>query len=223
MRYEQLAPFIPGEDGSWDTRTAAHLLRRAGFGASSQEIQQAVTNGLEAAVEDLFDDAESEEAEFQDTFKRISGSFIEFGDAGALQAWWCYRMMKTNVPLREKLTLFWHGHFATSIAKVEDTYLMHKQIETIRSHAWGNLRDLVAAIARDPAMLVYLDGDSNTKEHPNENFARELMELFTIGIGNYTEHDVLEAARAFTGWQRTNQAQFTFNPDLHDGKRKEFL
>jgi uncharacterized protein (DUF1800 family) len=223
MRREQFAPFVPSQDGPWDAQAAAHLLRRSGFGASKGEIEAAVAKGLEATVEDLFDDAAAQEAQFAETFERINGTFTDFGDPGQLQAWWCYRMMSTGTPLREKLTLFWHGHFATSIHKVENAYLMHRQIELLRQHAWGNFRDLVAGIGVDSAMLVYLDGDANTKEHPNENFARELMELFTVGIGNYTEKDVLEAARALTGWQRLSEANFQFNPELHDGGRKEFL
>jgi uncharacterized protein (DUF1800 family) len=131
-------------------------------------------------------------------------------------------MRQTRTPLREKLTLFWHGHFATSYQKVEEIYLLYRQGETLRRHAWGNFRDLVLAVARDPAMLVYLDGEANTKEHPNENFARELMELFTLGIGHYTEKDVLAAARAFTGWHRDGH-KFVFHADQHDGGPKEFL
>lgn len=223
MRREHFASYTPGHDGPWDAKTAAHLLRRAGFGATRAEIDAAVEKGLEAAVEDLFDDAEAQEAEFADTFGRICGTFVDFADAGQLQAWWCYRMMHSRTPLREKLTLFWHGHFATSVNKVEESYPLHLQNETLRKHAWGNFRELVLAITKDPAMLVYLDGEVNTKEHPNENFAREVMELFTVGIGNYTERDVLEAARAFTGWQRTAPATVTFNAELHDSGRKEFL
>jgi uncharacterized protein (DUF1800 family) len=131
-------------------------------------------------------------------------------------------MLKTNSPLREKLTLFWHGHFATSVHKVEDSELMQRQIDTLRRLAWGDFRELVLAVARDPAMLVWLDGESSTKQHPNENFSRELMELFTCGIGNYTERDVLEAARAFTGWHREG-SEFTFHADDHDFDRKTFL
>jgi uncharacterized protein (DUF1800 family) len=131
-------------------------------------------------------------------------------------------MLTTRTPLREKLTLFWHGHFATSFHKVEELYLMHRQCETLRRLAWGNFRDLVTAVSRDPAMLVYLDGESSTKEKPNENFARELMELFTIGVGHYTEKDVREAARAFTGWHRDG-AKFHFNGEAHDHGDKELL
>ncbi len=223
MPGDHFAQFDVGRDGPWDSRTAAHLLRRTGFGATRAEVDAAVAKGLEATVEDLFDDGAAQESEFQETFKRISGNFADFADIGQLQAWWCYRMMKSATPLREKLTLFWHGHFSTSVQKVEESYLMHVQNETLRTHAWGNFRDLVIAISQDPAMLVYLDGESNTKEHPNENFAREVMELFTVGIGNYTERDVLEAARAFTGRQRVSQAIFQFNGELHDNGRKEFL
>ena len=157
-----LAPYAVGKDGPWDSKTAAHLLRRSGFGASRQQISEAVESGLEDAVEDLFDDAEAQEATFQDTFVRISGSFVDFSDPGQLQSWWCYRMLTTSTPLKEKLTLFWHSHFATSYTKVEDMYLMHLQSETLRKHAWGNFHDLLLAITKDPAMLLYLDGEANT-------------------------------------------------------------
>jgi uncharacterized protein (DUF1800 family) len=207
---------------TWDARAAAHLLRRAGFGASPAEVARAVELGLEGAVRDLFDEGKEQEAQFQETFRRVSGSFVDFSDAGQLQAWWCYRMLTTRTPLREKLTLFWHGHFATSYHKVEDVFLMHLQCETLRRLAWGNFRDLVLAVSRDPAMLVYLDGESSTKDQPNENFARELMELFTLGIGHYTEKDVKEAARAFTGWHRDG-AKFKFEVEAHDDGDKELL
>ena len=182
-------------DAPWDARAAAHLLRRAGFGASPAEIARAIEQGLDGTIKDLFDDGKEQEAQFQETFRRLSGSFVDFSDIAQLQAWWCYRMLTTRTPLREKLTLFWHGHFATSYRKVEDIYLMHQQCETLRRLVWSNFRDLVLAVSRNPAMLVYLDGESSTKENPNENFARELMELFTIGVGHYTEADVRGAAR----------------------------
>jgi uncharacterized protein (DUF1800 family) len=227
MPLVHFAPYEPGNDARWDGKTyIAHLLRRTGFGAPPADLdrvlKQAEGEGLEAAVKALFDEAEDQEAEFQDTFERLRGEFADFGQPDQLKAWWCYRLMRTRTPLREKLTLFWHGHFATSVAKVEDTYLMHRQIETLRKLAWGNLADLVLAVSRDPAMLAYLDGESNTKAHPNENYARELLELFTLGLGSYTEKDVREAARAFTGWHR-NDAEFAFDADAHDDGEKEFL
>jgi len=217
-----LDPFVPGPSDPFDRRKAAHLLRRAGFGAAPAAIDRAVAEGMEQTVESLFDEATEEEDFYQKTFRAINGPLTNFGDIGAAQAWWVYRMMTTRAPLREKLTLFWHGHFATGFEKVDNSRLMHQQVETIRRHAWGNVRELTLAIARDPAMVVWLDGESNTKEHPNENFARELMELFTCGIGHYTESDVREAARAFTGWHR-DKTQFAFNAGDHDAGRKHFL
>ena len=222
MSPDLLAPLVPGPSDPFDRRKAAHLLRRAGFGASPAAIDRAVAEGMEATVENLFDEATDEEDAYQKTFEAINGRLMNFGEIEPEQAWWVYRMMTTRAPLREKLTLFWHGHFATGYEKVDSPRLMHQQIETIRRHAWGNIRELTLAIARDPAMVVWLDGESSTKEHPNENFARELMELFTCGIGHYTETDVQEAARAFTGWHRDG-AEFVFQADDHDPGRKHFL
>ncbi len=219
-----LIPYEPGPADPFDHRKAAHLLRRSGFGAAPDEVTKAVEVGFEGTVDALFDAsvAEQQDAEFQAAFDAVSGKLASFGETEGLQAWWIYRMIQSRTPLREKLTLFWHGHFATSNEKVENSWLMHRQIETLRRLALGNIRDLTLAMAHDPAMIVWLDGESNTKEHPNENFARELMELFTCGIGNYTESDVREAARAFTGWHREN-ANFAFRPDDHDPGRKKFL
>ncbi len=117
------------------------------------------------------------------------------------QAWWFRRMLKTKAPLREKMTLFWHDHFATSIQKVKQPYLLIRQNQLFRSEAFGSFRDLTQSILLDPAMMLYLDTESSKKGQPNENFAREVMELFTLGEGNYTEQDIHEAARAFTGYQ----------------------
>lgn len=214
--------YIPSAAEPFDARRAAHLLRRAGFGAAPGEVAAAVHKGLEETIDDLFAGADDEEQEFERTFNAIGGRFVNAGDGGVCQGWWLYRMLTTRVPLREKLALFWHGHFATSIHKVGDTQLMLQQIDTFRRLGFGSLRELVLAVAKDPAMIVWLDGESNVKEHPNENFARELMELFTCGIGNYTEQDVREAARAFTGWHR-NGPQFAFNSDVHDVGPKKIL
>jgi uncharacterized protein (DUF1800 family) len=219
---EHFAPWTPTAEDPFDARKAAHLLRRAGFGAAPAEIARVVDQGLEATVEELLSDDEEQEAQFELLYADIAGSLVDDADVGAVQAFWIHRMVRTRRPLREKLTLFWHGHFATSYHKVEDAALMRQQIDVLRRLALGNFRDLVTAVAHDPAMLVYLDGESSTAEHPNENFARELMELFTCGIGHYTEHDVLEGARAFTGWHREGM-QFVFHADQHDTGRKEFL
>ncbi len=139
-----------------------------------------------------------------------------------LGLWWANRMLTTRRPLEEKLTLFWHGHFATGENKVRDYRMMLRQNEMLRANASGTLRDLLMGILKDPAMLVYLDNGENVKTHPNENFGRELLELFTMGVGHYTERDVRAAARAFTGW--TNDVLvFKFDADQHDFGDKTFL
>src|SRR5262249_24899385 len=141
-----------------------------------------------------------------------------------LQKWWLCRMVQTSRPLQEKLTLFWHGHFATSIFKVDSAYYMWLQNETMRKHASGNFRTMVMELSKDPAMIKWLDNDSNIKEHPNENYAREGMELFTLGEGHYTESDIKEASRAFTGWHYDRSAMsYRFNAEQHDDGMKEVL
>ena len=141
-----------------------------------------------------------------------------------LQKWWLCRMAETRRPLQEKLTLFWHGHFATSIFKVDSAYYMWLQNETLRRNASGNFHTMIMEISKDPAMIKWLDNDSNNKEHPNENYAREVMELFTLGEGHYTENDIKEVARAFTGWHYDRSAmQYRFDPEKHDDGQKEVL
>ena len=138
------------------------------------------------------------------------------------QQWWAKRMLTTNRPLEEKLALFWHGHFATSDDKLRDYRKSLKQLALFRTAGNGNFRDLLIGVAKDPAMLVYLDAGENIKGSPNENFSREILELFTMGVGNYTEKDIREAARAFTGW--TNDSlMFVMKPELHDEEEKTFL
>lgn len=139
-----------------------------------------------------------------------------------LNYWWLDRMVRTPRPLEEKLALFWHGHFATSEEKLRDYRKIALQIETLRAHATGNFGDLLVAIAKDPAMLVFLDAAQNVRGAPNENFGREVMELFTMGVGNYTEDDIREAARAFTGWGN-DDLSFVIDPDKHDAGPKRFL
>lgn len=139
-----------------------------------------------------------------------------------LAFWWLDRMVRSNRPLEEKMTLFWHGHFATSEEKLRDYRKMQLQLGTLRKGATGNFGDLLIAVAKDPAMLVFLDAAQNVKGAPNENFGREVMELFTMGVGNYTEDDIREAARAFTGWGN-DDLTFVVDPDKHDGGTKRFL
>lgn len=144
--------------------------------------------------------------------------------AAEAAGWWLDRMYATRVPLVEKMTLFWHGHFATSLEKVKDPYLILQQNELFRSHALGNIRELAKAVARDPAMMIYLDTDQSVQTKPNENFAREVMELFTLGEGHYREQDVKEAARALTSLKvnRLLGRSFFHEPSWDDGE-KTFL
>ena len=230
---------LPPAKGNWTREEARHLLSRAGFGGSPDEIGSLHRMGREKAVDFLLNpdepidgfkrpewasmeravedmqgrieqfratrektrDMSAEEAE---KFRRASFQQMQKDNrrhALESQGWWFNRMLKTKAPLREKMTLFWHDHFASSILKVKQPVLMVMQNELFRSHAFGNFRDLTQKIVRDPAMMLYLDTQRSSKEQPNENFAREVMELFTLGEGNYTEEDVKQAARAFTGYQ----------------------
>ena len=135
------------------------------------------------------------------------------------KAWWLDRMVRSPRPLQERLTLFWHGHLCSGFRDVRNSFQMFLQNQQLRYHAAGNFRTLLRTIARDPAMLEYLDNRVNRKEHPNENFAREVMELFVLGIGNYTEDDIKEAARAFTGWTNAGN-RFVFRRHWHDDGEK---
>lgn len=232
----------------WSYTTAAHLLNRAGFGGTPKEIQRLADMGMEGAVETFLNfETEPEGAAAPDwakpdpeRFKRLR----EMRDATPeqrkerqkmeqreqrehlleLRQWWLARMASGRRPLQEKLTLFWHGHFATSAQKVKDAYLMYRQNDIFRRNAAGNWLVMLEQVSKDPAMLIWLDQAQSRREHPNENFAREVMELFVLGEGNYTERDVTEAARALTGWSMERGAQeFIFRPNAHDAGNKMIL
>ncbi|MBM3975665.1 MAG: DUF1800 domain-containing protein [Planctomycetes bacterium] len=203
--------------GEFDRAAAAHLLGRAGLGISRQQLERAVVNGLDATLDALF-----EEPEHDPTLLTSIDLLLGTGSIESLQAWWMALMLGGRAPLRERLTLFWHDHFATAWDKVRDTRLMHRQNALFRKHGSGDFRVLLREVARDPAMLVWLDGNSNRKGHANENFAREVMELFALGIGNYSERDVSEAARAFTGWG-VDGRRFRFAAADHDGGEKNLF
>lgn len=204
---------------TWNAENAAHLLRRAGFGPTAEEVKQALDQGLSKTVERLFD--------FTKTKPKYPGTATKPATVDRMQTVWLRHILKTESPLQEKLVLFWHNHFATGISKVIDPKLMFDQNATFRKHAAGKFLDLVLAVARDPAMVIWLDNVTNVKGSPNLNFARELMEIYTTGVydstgkPNYTENDVKEAARAFTGWSLLHN-QFTFKPELHDFGWKSF-
>ena len=233
-----------------------HLFRRAGFGASSAEIEEYTRLGLlgfTSAASRLLNYTAS-----PDDVDRLIGTrgyvgvtargpFAPSTNIADSRQRWLFRMVHSQRPLQEKMALFWHNHFATAYSKIageagaqeaarmlaatpaEDPAGATGQLELLRAHALGNFRDLLVAIAQDPAMLFWLDGRTNVRARPQENFARELMELFTIGVGNFAEADVYAGARAFTGWNLTRAGTggaqrfaFNYNPQQHDPTAKEF-
>ncbi|MCB9898768.1 MAG: DUF1800 domain-containing protein [Planctomycetes bacterium] len=215
-----LEPFRPDVDGPWDARAAAHLLRRTSFGGTLARRAHVLGLGPSAALDELLADPEPS-GDFALTL-RLLATLRALDDLETAQASWLRRMLDDEHPFREALALFWHGHFATSVAKVGRVRLLEDQVDTFRSLGSGRLDALVLAVCKDPAMIVWLDGNANRRHHPNENLARELMELFTLGKGAYDEHDVLEAARAFSGWQERD-GRFRFVPGEHDDGKKTLL
>ncbi len=214
----------------------AHLYRRAGFGARPDEIDGAVKAGYRATVESLLagltgPDPGGDAVVLPDLTNPEAGSAAPAAAAKraaqneqylALQRWWLDRMIATTTPLREKLTLIWHGHFTSAFLKVRVVELLYRQNQLLRTFGGGSFEALTQAVAKDPAMMLWLDTETNVAGHPNENFARELLELFTLGIGNYSERDVTEAARAFTGWSLAAGA-FALRSRRHDAGAKTFL
>ena len=259
----------PITTADWDYDKAAHLLERAGFGGTPEEIERLAAMTPQAAVDwivnyqrqadtapafnaspiwdsgmDPFPKSRADAVRIaRETGRSMGVPVLPEGESRRLQpvvnkffyglrsnavetqrlsTWWGERMLTTSRPLEEKLTLFWHGHFATGNTKVRDTRMMFRQNSMLRLNANGNFTDLLIGILKDPAMLVYLDNGENVKDHPNENFGRELLELFTLGVGNYTEQDIREGSRAFTGW--TNDVlEFEFDAEQHDFEEKTFL
>jgi uncharacterized protein (DUF1800 family) len=224
-----------------DYDDARHLLNRTGFAAGPAEItafagltrQQAADRLLAAAGRPAVTPPPAWTSQPFDSPRRFREMSAEqrklavreiFQKAFELQSWWFAEMLSTPSPLNERMTLFWHNHFVSSVRKVRSPQLMYRQNLLLRQHAFGNFGDMLKAVARDPAMVVYLDSASNRKGQPNENFARELMELFTLGEGNYTEQDIKEAARAFTGWSiNLDTGDFMFRRLLHDEGTKTVL
>jgi uncharacterized protein (DUF1800 family) len=197
------------------------LLRRAGFATRPGEVQRYQQLGWEATLQELLHPDRVDE-DLDALLLRLQGSLLDLQNFEDVQTWWLYRMVQTKRPLLEKLTLFWHGHFAVANYKVGNPLLMHQHVEVLRSSALGRFDDLLLAVSKDPAMLIWLDGGVNRRNAPNENFGRELLELYTLGIGNYDEDDVLAAARAFTGWNLRNN-EFFFDENQHDAGDKTFL
>ena len=222
---------------SQDIELMAHLMRRAGFGATYQELEERAAQGYAATVEELLSPLEQPDLDRA----LLERYFIDWREMNALeinQAYLTYRMINTRRPLQEKMTLFWHGILCTGNSKCEHGRQVQQQLDMFRACGMGSFKDLLLEISRDPAMVFYLDNCMSHKDAINENYGRELLELFSMGVGmdgqaNYSEEDVKECARAFTGWTITNAiprypygryaSQFVFNPDDHDDGEKTFL
>jgi uncharacterized protein (DUF1800 family) len=201
----------------------AHLLRRAGFGGSQTQVAALAAQPWATTVDQLLD--------FSPAAPDVQPAYLTDPNTGdwekeyQLQQWWLDRMATSAAPLQEKLTLFWHGHFATANYKVTDMLLMYQQNALFRANAKGTFRDLVQTMSIQPAMLIWLDNDPNEKGRPNENFARELMELFTLGVDEYIQDDVVASARAWTGHNtlQDDREQYHFYPTRHDSGMKTFM
>ncbi len=213
-------PYRPDASNPWTLQKAGHLHRRAGFGASMADLDRTFADGPEKAIHGVLNGGAGL-AEFDKLMSDMAAS-LDAGSEEQLRAWWIFRILQTPFPLQERLTLFWHNHFATSNAKVRSTPLMLAQNELIRRHSLGSFRNLLQEMTKDAAMMIWLDTVANRKGQANENYARELMELFCLGIGHYTEQDVREGARAFTGWE-TRYGKFSIDQGQHDGGSKTFL
>lgn len=238
-------PLAPISSDDWNERTAAHLLDRAGFGGTPDEIaalaelppRQVVARlvNYQRVVQDkrlrdfqvqpyVAPPPSKGQTKYQRNLQVFFGRVgQDNGQIEAARNWWLERMLLSRRPLEEKLTFFWHGHLTTSNAGVYMSSALIRQNQLFRRHAAGNVGELILAVSKDPAMLRYLNNNANIKGRPNENYARELMELFTLGEGNYTETDIKQAARALTGWTFTGDGAFLFRRNRHDDGEKTFL
>ena len=221
----------------------AHLLRRAGFGAPRDELERYLAQGYEATVEQLLHPERAPEAlEDEDLVRRYHADENSLMLLESCQTYWLYRMINTRRPLEEKLALFWHGLFATGYTKLNQPKAILGQIDMFRRKGLGSFRDLLLHVSRDPAMIFWLDNKDNHRDAVNENYGREILELFSMGVGNYSEDDVRQCSRAFTGWSIRNASlhtarvardsvwpygrldwQFQYMDSDHDSGEKTFL
>ena len=215
----------------------AHLMRRAGFGAARDELEARAARGYEATIEELLN-PEDQPAIETDLMERYRPEYSDFLNLPASKDAWVYRMINSTRQLQEKMVLFWHGIFPTGFAKVNNALMMTVYLDMFRKHGFGNFRDLLLELSRHPAMVFYLDNTENHRGSINENYGRELLELFSMGVGmdgepNYNEDDVKAASRAFTGWNLEPTMplypygrdvwQFRYDPSDHDNGEKTFL
>lgn len=210
----------------------AHLMRRAGFGATRAELEEKAASKYEEIVEDLLHPEHSAQVE-DDLLERYYPGLLHIDAIPLASTGWIYRMINSRSPLKEKIALFWHHVFATAWYKSEHPHSLSRQIETFRETGLSDLRTILMSLSKDPAMLHWLDNGENHTEEPNENYGREVLELFSMGVGNYTEQDIKMAARAFTGWtfdqppplypHGNYPSRFRYDPDDHDDGVKTFL
>ena len=212
------AVYEPDADRPWNLARAGHLYRRAAFGASWEQLQQALSDGPQRTIDKLLRPP-AEAAQFNRTYDEYEAAT---GSVDQLRAWWLRRMIQTPHPLQEKMTLFWHGHFATNAVKVKNARLMQQHVRLLRSQALGSFRILLEGISQDPAVLLWLGAEASRKAQPNENLTRVLMETFTLGPDHCTEDDIRAAARAFTGWFVLRN-KLRYIPREHDGNEKQIL
>jgi uncharacterized protein (DUF1800 family) len=219
---EYWVPYTPSDKFPWNLRRVVHLHRSAGFAATWRELQRDLNDGPGPSITRLLTGRSRTEG-VSEEFEAIADSLQhDARNIYQLKAWWFFRMYHGPDPLGERLTLLWHNHFATSNLKVQNHVTMLRQHLTFRKHGRGRFGDLLRAVIHDPAVLIWLDAPANKKGAPNENLARELMELFTLGVGHYTETDVKEAARALTGWS-VGRDLFHEEAEQHDTNRKTIL
>jgi len=209
-----------------------HLMRRASLGVSHFELETLGSQSYEETVEQLLAPENQQDYDDNMFFRYHPMADVGMFSLGHAQLNWMYRMTHSQRYLQEKMALFWHHIFATGDGKLENGFAMHSQINMLREHGMGNYRTLLIELAKDPAMIFWLDNQENHKRTPNENWGRELLELFSLGVGHYTEKDVFECARAFTGWTFTNKMhrrfgpnpwKFVYRPEDHDNGEKTFL
>ena len=212
------AAYEPDVERPWNLARAGHLYRRAAFGASWEQLRQALSDGPQRTIDKLLR-PQAEAAQFNRTYDEYEAAT---GSVDQLRAWWLRRMIQTPYPLQEKMTLFWHSHFATNAEKVKNARLMQQHIRLLRSQALGSFRILLEGISQDPAVLLWLGAEANRKAHPNENLARTIMETFTLGPDHCTENDIRDAARAFTGWF-VLRSKLRYIPREHDNGEKQIL
>jgi uncharacterized protein (DUF1800 family) len=219
------ASYRASPEAPWDLRRVVHLHRRAGFAATREELERDLREGPEASI-DRFLNGQGQTtgvlAEYAQVAERIGDAAVDSRQAERLKAWWVLCMLEGPDALGERLTLMWHNHFATSNRKVDDLDAMRRQNDLLRRYARAPFAELLNAAVHDPALLIWLDAPANRKGHPNENLARELLELFTLGIGAFGENDVKESARALAGWT-LNRGSFFENLAAHDKGEKTVL